>query len=127
MNRSPGRPRGGESGARERILEVARASFLASGYGGTTLRAVAARAGTDPALISYHFHSKQGLFAAAMALNDNPAQVLRAALQGPPRHLAQRLLNAIVDTWDAPEHGRPLTALVSAVLSDQTAMRVFHE
>jgi len=36
--------------------------FLEHGYQGTTVRAIAASAGVDSALISYHFGSKQGLF-----------------------------------------------------------------
>jgi AcrR family transcriptional regulator len=127
MNKTRGRPPGGGSGAKDRILVSARASFLDRGYRGTTLRGVAARAHVDPALISYHFRSKQGLFSAAMALNQSPAQVLRAALAGPPQTLPERLVGAIVDIWDDPRHGQPLTALVSAAFEDEAAMRVFQE
>ncbi|HEX5994342.1 MAG TPA: TetR family transcriptional regulator [Jiangellales bacterium] len=127
MNKPRGRPRGGNSGARERILAEARMSFLERGYGRTTLRGVAAAAAVDPALISYHFGSKQGLFSAAMALNQSPAQILRATLEGPAQTLPERLVAAIVDTWDSPEHGRPLTTLVFAALEDEAAMRAFQE
>ena len=58
----PGRP---PSGARERILAAGMEVLKADGYAGLTIAKVAARAGANKALISYHFGSKQGLVAAA--------------------------------------------------------------
>jgi TetR/AcrR family transcriptional regulator, transcriptional repressor of bet genes len=57
----PGRP---PSGARERVLEAGLAVLKEDGYAGLTTAKVAARAGQNKALISYHFGSKQGLVAA---------------------------------------------------------------
>jgi AcrR family transcriptional regulator len=47
------------------ILAAARARFGTDGYERTTLRAVAADVGVDPALVIRYFGSKQDLFAAA--------------------------------------------------------------
>jgi AcrR family transcriptional regulator len=58
----PGRP---PSGARERILAAGIEVLKTDGYAGLTVAKVAARAGENKALISYHFGSKQGLVAAA--------------------------------------------------------------
>ena len=58
----PGRP---STGARERILDAALEVLKSDGYAGTTVAKVAARAGENKALISYHFGSKQGLIAEA--------------------------------------------------------------
>jgi TetR/AcrR family transcriptional repressor of bet genes len=60
--RAPGRP---STGARERILESCLEVLKADGYAGLTIAKVAARAGDNKALVSYHFGSKQGLVAAA--------------------------------------------------------------
>jgi AcrR family transcriptional regulator len=57
-----GRP---STGARERILEACLEVLKAEGYAGLSIAKVAARAGENKALISYHFGSKQGLVAAA--------------------------------------------------------------
>ncbi len=46
--------RAGESGTREAILAAARAQFAARGYDGATIRAIAAAAAVDPALV-HHF------------------------------------------------------------------------
>ncbi len=46
---------------RERILQAAVAEFGARGYSGARTAAIAARAGVNAQLISYHFGGKQGL------------------------------------------------------------------
>ena len=59
-------PRGRPStGARERILAAALETLKADGYAGLTIAKVAARAGENKALVSYHFGSRQGAIAAA--------------------------------------------------------------
>lgn len=58
----PGRP---STGARERIRDACLEVLKSDGYAGTTVAKVAARAGENKALISYHFGSKQGLIAEA--------------------------------------------------------------
>jgi AcrR family transcriptional regulator len=59
------RPRNA-SKTRADILAAARARFGAEGYERTTLRAVAADVGVDPALVIRYFGSKQELFAATV-------------------------------------------------------------
>src|SRR5882672_5074659 len=51
---------------RSDILTAARLRFGSDGYERTTLRAVAADVGVDPALVIRYFGSKQELFAAAV-------------------------------------------------------------
>ncbi len=57
-----GRP---STGARERILAACLEVLKAQGYAGLSIAKVAAEAGENKALISYHFGSRQGLIAAA--------------------------------------------------------------
>lgn len=97
--------------------------FLERGYAGTTLRAVAASAGVDAALISYHFRSKEGLFAAAMALTVGPSEVLNKALKAPPGALPERLADAVIHVWEDPDVGSRLAALVSTALHDEEVLR----
>lgn len=59
--------RQGESNSRDQILDVARDLFVAVGYQKATMRAIAARAGVDPALIRHFFKNKETLFATTMA------------------------------------------------------------
>jgi TetR/AcrR family transcriptional regulator, transcriptional repressor of bet genes len=57
----PGRP---STGARERVLEAGVEVLKAEGYAGLSIAKVAAEAGENKALISYHFGSRKGLVAA---------------------------------------------------------------
>jgi AcrR family transcriptional regulator len=51
-----------------RILEAAQAEFGDRGLEGTTVRAIAQRAGVDPSLVIQHYGSKDNLFAIAIEL-----------------------------------------------------------
>jgi AcrR family transcriptional regulator len=99
LNKSRGRPRGNPD-TRARVAVAARELFLRHGYQGTTVRAIAAAAGVDSALISYHFGSKQGLFGQALDLPCVEPTALDAALRGDRAGLADRLLAAVTNSWD---------------------------
>ena len=81
--------RAGASGTRDAIAAAARELFASVGYRRATIRAVASRAGVDPALVMHFYGSKEGLFRAATALPFDPASMVeellsvdRAALGG---------------------------------------------
>jgi AcrR family transcriptional regulator len=60
-------PRSDDLTARARIRDAAMAEFADRGVTGTTIRAVADRAGVSPALVQHHFGTKAGLRAACDA------------------------------------------------------------
>ena len=129
------RPRNAEE-TRAALLAAARLRFARDGYEATNLRDIAADAGVNVALIPRYFGSKEGLFQAAVAFDRSR---LVQAMQGPPEHLAERLLKqALVDpagsdhdlfvtllrSSDYPpaaEYMRTLLDLLSADLATQTA------
>jgi AcrR family transcriptional regulator len=47
---------------RERIMKAAERLFAESGYGGTSIRAIVAKAKVNQAAINYHFDGKDGLY-----------------------------------------------------------------
>lgn len=47
---------------REKLLNAGEQLFAAHGFDGVTVRQIARQAGADPALVSYYFGSKRGLF-----------------------------------------------------------------
>ena len=49
-----------------RLLDAAQQVFSQSGMGGASIRAIAKEAGCDPALIYYHFDSKEAMFLALL-------------------------------------------------------------
>ncbi len=125
-HRGPGRPRGVTRG-REQILDAARTLFLAGGYDGVSLRAIAACAQVDVALISYHFGSKRGLFAAVMQLTTSPPEVARYALQGDPARVAERLIAGTVAVWEDPARGAALAALFRSASREPDIARLVRE
>lgn len=128
MNKTRGRGRpSAATGARDAILDVARARFLADGYARVSLRSIASAAGVDVALISYHFASKRGLFAASMRLPANPPDILAQALAAPLPAVPERIVRAVVATWDDPERGGALRALAQAAITDDEVGRLFRE
>lgn len=128
MNIEPrGRPRGGRTDAKERLLKEARRQFTELGYQRTTLRGVAGACGVDVALINYHFGSKRKLFAAAVQVPVSPADVVDAATRNGTVD-ARRLLAGVIEVWEDPTTGPPLRSLALATLHDsgqRAAMREF--
>lgn len=130
MNSRSGQRRGrrpGNPSTRSDIAQVARRHFLAHGYQRTTMRAIAAEAGVDPALVSYYYGSKQGLFGAALALSANPPARLREALAGDSATLPERVVRTLVAAWDDPDEGRPLRVLVAGAAHDPEVARLLRD
>jgi AcrR family transcriptional regulator len=120
--RRPGSPE-----TKERIRDAARTRFLAEGYQAVSLRSIAAEAGVDVALVSYYFGSKQGLFAATMALPMNPADIFQEVLRGDLDTLPERALRALTGVWDDDATGGPLRALAVTAVSDPEVTRLLRE
>lgn len=127
MNSSARGRRVGSPDTRAEILAVARRRLLADGYEGLTMRAVAAEAGVDAALISYYFGSKKGLFGAALDLTTNPPETLRDAIAGDLATLPERVVRTLVTAWDDPAQGEPLRVLVAGALHDPDRARLLRE
>jgi len=126
MMKKPGRPAGASANP-ARILAAARASFTESGYEGTTIRGVAARAGCDAALVHYFFKTKADLFAAALELPARPPALVQAALSEGLDGVGERLVDALLGRLDEPETRGSLVALVRSATSHEHAARMLRE
>jgi AcrR family transcriptional regulator len=113
--RRPGRP-AGSSDTRDRILTSARELFARNGIDRTSIRAVAAAAGVDAALVHHYFGTKQQLFAAAIHLPIDPMTVLVPMRETPIEELGLRLPSVLLPIWDS-EMGAGLIATVRALLT----------
>ena len=114
-----GQPRGRRPGApdtRAAILAAARSSFASSGFGGTSIRAVAAAAGVDPALVHHYFGTKDDLFLAALELRVDPRVARLPVIEGPVEEAGRRIMELFVSVWDDEETRLPLLALVRGVV-----------
>lgn len=65
----PPAPRRRSEATRAAILEAARERFAADGYERATIRAIAKDAGIDPSMVMRYYGNKEGLFAAAVAID----------------------------------------------------------
>lgn len=99
--------RAGDSGTRDALLDAARDLFAEHGYDGASLRAIAARADVDPALIRHFFGDKERLFAETMADRTVIPERMAAALAGPRGSLGERVADAYLRLWEE-EDTRPL-------------------
>ncbi|MFE3446954.1 TetR family transcriptional regulator [Nocardia sp. NPDC059180] len=107
--------RPGRSGAKEAILEAARARFADAGFDKTSIRAIAGDAGVDPALVHHYFGTKQQLFAAVVEFPVDPEIILRAMDSAPLDQLGEILVRTAVSIWDSPE-GAGVIAVVRSFL-----------
>lgn len=104
------------SSSRELIAEHARILFEDHGFGGVSVRQIAAAAGVDPSLVIRHYGSKEGLFLTVIRLDG----YVSPPLEGPIETLGHRLAGWVL----APEHVDfrvRLSTLIRA--SDREAVR----
>ena len=116
--------RAGDSGTREAILQAARAQFAEHGYDSATIRAIAAAAAVDPALVHHFYGSKESLFAAAMELPVIPSDVISAVMAGHVHTdgLGAHIVRSILAVWESAEvRGAFQAMLRSALTSDKAA------
>ncbi|MER7419241.1 TetR family transcriptional regulator [Micromonospora peucetia] len=120
MVRRTGR-RPGNPDTRQAILDAARAAFAERGFDGASIRAVAAAARVDPALVHHYFGSKDRLFLAAMHAPVDPGELLPSVLAGDRAALGERLVRTFLGVWDSPAGTAGVALLRSAVSNEWTA------
>ena len=114
--------RGGGEDTRAALLAAAREVFAEQGYQGATVRAIAARAGVDAAMVNHWFGGKQGLFAAIIELPFDPLDLIEHVLTGDRELLAERLIRTFVPLWDAREGG--FTAVLLSIANQDLAAQM---
>lgn len=123
--RSGRRP--GARKTRDAISEAARSRFADVGYDRTTIRAIAADAGVDPALVLHFFGSKQGLFVSVMRLPQDPEVVFARVFEGDRSEAGLRLARFAVSLLEDPVARSVLTGIVRAAASEPEAARMVRE
>jgi AcrR family transcriptional regulator len=125
MARTGRRP--GASRTRDAILEAARGEFGQRGYDRATIRGVALGAGVDPALVHYFFGTKAELFAAAMQLPVNPAELAQTLLAGEPERIGERLIGTFLSVWDHGDNRDVFIGLLRSAVTDEQAATLLRE
>lgn len=100
---------------RARLLRGARQLFASKGFEQTTVRAIAAEAGVDAAMVMRYFGSKEGLLAEAVEIDLALPRLQAAAGTGAAliRHFAAR--------WEGPEADDLLRVLLRSAATNPAA------
>jgi len=117
----------GSPDARRAVLDAARELFAERGFERTTMRAVAARAGVDPALIYHYFGDKDGLLFAALQPPEDAATVF-AGLASATDRTGEELVRRLVGLWEErPEIREQMAAILRTGLSHDRAGRLLRD
>ncbi|MGO4446208.1 TetR/AcrR family transcriptional regulator [Mycobacterium sp. 2YAF39] len=121
----PGRPPG-TSDTRERILNSARELFARNGIDKTSIRAIAADADVDPALVHHYYGTKTKLFAEAIHIPIDPMEVIGPLQRIPVEEIGYTLPSLLLPLWDS-EMGKGFIATLRSILagSDPSLVRSF--
>lgn len=119
-----GRRPGGAS-SRQAILDAARELFMLHGFKGATVRAIAAEAGADPALIRHFFGDKDGLFIAAMQLPPDATRDVLAVFSTPAEEWGTRLTRAYLLLWEDQSTAAPVRATLVSAFTNEQALAQF--
>ncbi|RJQ72946.1 TetR/AcrR family transcriptional regulator [Pseudonocardiaceae bacterium YIM PH 21723] len=118
------RPSGADT--KTALIEAATEAFAAQGYDKATVRDIAGRAGVDPAMVNHWFGGKEGLFAAAMQIPVNPAEIIEGALRGGREHAGEQLVRTFLHVWDTTGGG-VFAGLVRSVAGHELAAKLLRE
>lgn len=124
VGRSGRRP--GNQDTKQSILAVAREVFAEKGFDQASIRAIAAGAQVDPALVHHYFGTKEKLFLACMNSPINPAELVPQALEGPRDQAGERLVRLALSVWDSPA-GVAALAMFRSALSNEWTARLLRE
>jgi AcrR family transcriptional regulator len=119
------RPAGADT--KTALVEAARAVFSEQGYEGATVRAIAKRAGVDPAMVNHWFGGKEGLFAkAVLQLPVDPAVIAAEISDGDLATIGERIVRRFLTVWDSTGGGQ-FAALVRSVAGHEMAVTGLRE
>jgi AcrR family transcriptional regulator len=113
-----GRRPGGED-TRGAILEAARAAFATAGYQAATIRAIAAEAGVDPALVHHYFGTKEDLFGMVMELPLRPSQAAEMIMAQGIENAGSNLARLFFSIWESPATRDTLLAMLRGAFTTE--------
>jgi AcrR family transcriptional regulator len=125
MIKRSGRRRGSPD-TRDSILEAARRLFADKGFDATTVRAIAADAKVDPAMIHHFFGTKEELFRETLQFPIDPVTEIPEIVAGGPDEVGHRLVATFVKIWDSPT-GAVGASLIRSAMSNDWTLRLMRE
>jgi AcrR family transcriptional regulator len=116
--------RPGATDTRGRILSAARHVFSEYGYERGTIRAIAAEAKVDPALVMHYFGNKDDLLAAALALPGDPAPHIPLLFAGDRQRAGERVTRTFLELLEDPKLAPMIQGVVRCAASHERAADV---
>jgi AcrR family transcriptional regulator len=107
-------------GRRRDVLAAARRLFASKGYAQTSIRAIAAEADVNPALVVTYFGGKEALFMEVVGRFTISQEALRSGLDG----MGARLARMYVDRWENMAADDPWPALARSAVSHEPSARL---
>ncbi|WP_268810858.1 MULTISPECIES: TetR/AcrR family transcriptional regulator [Burkholderia] len=120
--RARGRPTSSALTGFDSLLRGARQMFATQGYEGTSVRAIAQLAGVDPALMSHHFGSKEGLWIAVVEqLSEQLGPLIESTRQLSEARMSprERIRQAIILFIDTVSEDRYIGMFFSTATTEQ--------
>jgi AcrR family transcriptional regulator len=102
------------------VLAAARRLFAAHGYAQTSIRAIAAEADVNQALVVTYFGGKEALFQEVVGRFEISQDALAGAIEG----MGARLARAYVDRWEHMPDDDPWPALVRSAVSHAASLQL---
>ena len=121
--------RPGSPATRREILDAARSVFLEDGYERASVRAIARRAGVDPALVYHYFDGKPALFVELLDLARDPREIMESAAAGGGVGRGARVVAGFLQAWEAgdPTPGSRFRTAMQAVCASPEAATALRE
>ncbi|WP_445518002.1 TetR/AcrR family transcriptional regulator [Streptomyces sp. NEAU-174] len=114
--------RPGRNTTRQAVLDAARRQFAAAGFKGATIRAIAADAGVDAALVMQFFRSKDELFGAVMSISPEALSRIAGAFSGPLESVGEQAVRAYLAVWEGDQpDADALRAMLRGAVSNEQA------
>jgi AcrR family transcriptional regulator len=112
---------------RQRIIDAARERFMRDGYERATVRAIAADAGVDVAMVYYFFGNKEGLFTASTLTGpEHPLHQLATLLDQGAERIGERLVRRFLEHWEEGAVFEPFLTLWRSAAIHPEARKVLH-
>lgn len=118
--------RPGSPDTRRAILDAARDAFAEKGYDSSSTRAIATRAGVDPALIYHYFGTKEKLFLACIDAPIDPRHVVAMVVAAPRDRVGIQIVREVLGVWESPA-GAAAAALFRASINGESHARLLRE
>jgi AcrR family transcriptional regulator len=119
--------RPGLSTTRKEILAAARDLFAKHGYDATSMRAVAARAGVDPALVRRFFGSKEDLLVASLSASYGLHERLDKVVSGKLETLGEEMIGYFLSVWETPSSRSIVVGMIRSACTNARAARLLRD